>query len=332
MNWLVKKTRVYRLVTLGKIIPQYYKTSKRIARQQRCSTLRVYFDMLQSLVKYGASDYNYEWLEFWGRDDAYKDSFITWRRNFDIMFKFNTPHANQLFLDKVRWNKRFSKYVKRDWIYCKESTSAIIRQFLTEHKTVILKQIDGACGVGISKYESADILAREDLFISLVGGNYILEQLAVNCAEMQQFTPNSLNTIRVITCIDNEGKSHIIASILRIGNGVTHTDNFFTGGIASYVDSETGIVTTDGVNSRGERFVCHPVSNIKFKGFKISKWDEIRKLCLSLSKEVPEARFVGWDVVMTPGGLDILEGNIPPGEELPQLDLKGKYHQVMKML
>ena len=28
---------------------------------------------------------------------------------------------------------------------------------------------------------------------------------------------------------------------------------------------------------------------------------------------------------------DILEGNIPPGEELTELDMKGKYHQVMAM-
>lgn len=35
--------------------------------------------------------------------------------------------------------------------------------------------------------------------------------------------------------------------------------------------------------------------------------------------------------VMTVHGFDILEGNIPPAEELTELNLKGKYHQVMTM-
>ena len=52
---------------------------------------------------------------------------------------------------------------------------------------------------------------------------------------------------------------------------------------------------------------------------------------MSLALEEPKARFVGWDVVMTDHGFDILEGNIPPAEELTELNLKGKYHQVMDM-
>ena len=60
-------------------------------------------------------------------------------------------------------------------------------------------------------------------------------------------------------------------------------------------------------------------------------WNYAKQLVLDLALEVPEARFVGWDVVLTEKGFDILEGNIPPGEELTELDMKGKYHQVMAM-
>lgn len=146
MNALTKKLRLYRVWTVCKIIPSYFKKSKKIAREYKLSTFPIYWDMMKSLYKYGASDENYEQYHFWEHNDKYKDSFITWRRNMAIMYKFNTPEAKELFLDKVQWNKRFAKYVKRDWLYCKESSLDTITDFLHGHADVVLKRIDGACG------------------------------------------------------------------------------------------------------------------------------------------------------------------------------------------
>lgn len=331
MNPLIKRLRLYRISTVCKIIPQYFKKSRKIAREYNLSMLPIYWDMLRCLVKFGASDENYEQYHFWEHDDVYKNSFITWRRNMSIMYKFCTSESKELFLDKVMWNKRFAKYVKRDWIYCKESSILTIKRFLDEHTDVIVKKIDGACGVGINKYKSSEILTNNDFLTKLGGAEIIIEEVAVNAEPIRQFSPSSLNTLRFVTCIDRSGMPHIIATAFRMGNGKSHTDNIVTGGIACYVDSETGIVITDGLNVEGKFFPEHPFSKIRFKGFQIPKWKEAKELVLGLAMEVPEARFVGWDVVLTEKGFDILEGNIPPGEELTELDMKGKYQQVMAM-
>lgn len=49
-------------------------------------------------------------------------------------------------------------------------------------------------------------------------------------------------------------------------------------------------------------------------------------MCFS-GKEVayyePDARYVGWDLAITPNGVELLEGNIPPGKTLL------KSHQVV---
>lgn len=331
MNSLVKKLRLYRVVTILKIIPQYYNKSKKIAREYNLHSLPIYWDMMRCLIKYGASDVNYEQYHFWEHDDEYKNSFITWRRNMAIMYKFCTPASKELFLNKVVWNKRFAKYVKRDWIYCKGSSLETILDFLHKYDDVIVKSIDGACGVGIDKYKAEDILKNNDLLTSLVGGNVILEEVVVNAEAIRQFSPLSLNTFRFVTCVDKGGVPHIIATAFRMGNGRSHTDNICTGGIACYVDSETGVVVTDGLNVQGKFFSEHPYSKITFKGFQIPNWDEARKLVFDLAMEVPEARFVGWDVVLTEHGFDVLEGNIPPDEALTELDMKGKWQKVMSM-
>lgn len=331
MNSLMKRLRLYRVVTVCKIIPQYYRKSKKIGMEYGLKTFPIYIDMLKSLVKFGASDENYEQYHFWEHDEKYRDSFITWRRNVNIMYKFCTPESKELFLNKVVWNKRFARYVKRDWLYCKEADIEAVKNFLHKHSDVILKRIDGACGVGIERHQASEILADNDLLTSLGGANIILEEVAVNAEAIRQFSPSSLNTFRFVTCLDHSGVPHIIATAFRMGNGKSHTDNIVTGGIACYINPETGIVVTDGMNVEGKFFDKHPFSNLSFKGFQIPQWDEAKKLVAELAMEVPDARFVGWDVVLTENGFDILEGNIPPGEELTELDMNGKYHQVMAM-
>lgn len=169
MNQLVKKLRLYRIITVCKIPLQYFKKSKKIAQEYNLSTLRIFWDMMRGLIKFGASDENYEQYHFWEHGDDYKNSFITWRRNMAIMYRFCSPESKELFLNKVEWNKRFAKYVKRDWIYCKDSSLETIKKFLQSHSDIIVKRIDGACGVGIDKYKSSEVLSDEH-FLTKLGG------------------------------------------------------------------------------------------------------------------------------------------------------------------
>ena len=162
-------------------------------------------------------------------------------------------------------------------------------------------------------------------------GKYIIENEAVNIDDVKKISPKSLNTIRVVTSVDSKGNVNIVTTALRVGNGHSYTDNICTGGIACGIDMQTGIVVTDGMDHEGNKIVMHPVSKIPFKGIQIPLWEDVLQVVFSLAKEFTEARFVGWDIVLTTNGIDVLEGNIPPDEGLCQIDLAGRYHQVMLM-
>ena len=331
MNRITKQLKLYRFVTMAKLLPRFWRKSEQIASANGVATHTVFTDMLKCLVKYGASEENYEQFHFYGSDEEYRDAFITWRRNMAIMYKFNTAEAKELFLNKVKWNKRFAKYVKRDWIYSAESSKEQIVAFLHAHSTVIVKAIEGACGVGIDKYDSKDILDDKNLLKRICNGKYVIENEAVNIDSIKKMSPKSLNTIRVVTCVDNKGNVNIVTTALRVGNGMTFTDNTHSGGLAAMIDENTGIIVTDGIDFKGGHYIFHPVRKMRFRGFQIPYWEEFMSLVKNLALEVPEARFVGWDVVLTMNGIDVLEGNIPPGEDLTQADQIGRYHQVMLM-
>lgn len=328
---IAKRLKLYRFVTIAKLIPRFWQKSKQIAKINNQGTITVFTDMIKCFIKYGASSENYEQFHYWGQDESYKNSFITWRRNMAIMYKFNTKEAKELFLDKVKWNKCFAKYVKRDWIYTKESSEKQIISFLNIHKTVVVKVIDGACGVGIAKYNSQDILSNRCLLKQIKEGDFVIEEEAVNVFEINKFYPMSLNTLRIVTCIDKKGCVNVISTALRVGNGSTFTDNTHSGGLAAMIDAKTGIVMTDGSDFKGISYIHHPITKVKFKGYQIPNWEECISLIKNLALEVADARFVGWDVVLTTKGIDILEGNIPPGEDLTQVDQIGRYQKIMDM-
>lgn len=135
----------------------------------------------------------------------------------------------------------------------------------------------------------------------------------------------------MVTFTDKEGKVHIVNVLLRVGRGESITDNAHVGGIACVVDLQTGRLKGAGRTFRDEIFECHPTTGIEFNNFQVPQFKQCIAFVKDLASEVPAARLVGWDVVITPNGLEVLEANIPPGEDLTELDLHGKYQQIVKL-
>jgi hypothetical protein len=74
----------------------------------------------------------------------------------------------------------------------------------------------------------------------------------------------------------------------------------------------------------------HPYSKIKFDGYEIPRFKECVELIRELAFEEPEARYVGWDLAITPKGIELLEGNIPPGEDITQIATgHGMWYQML---
>ncbi len=61
------------------------------------------------------------------------------------------------------------------------------------------------------------------------------------------------------------------------------------------------------------------MTGIKFEGFKLPYTEEIKALVKKAALVLPDFRYVGWDVCITPDGPLIVEGNDYPGYDFPQL-------------
>jgi hypothetical protein len=249
----------------------------------------------------------------------------------------STPRVYNLLLDKSAFNRRYSKYVKRSYITTLDHSWSDLTDFLSVNSKTIAKPLDSSCGRGVFLLDKSksDYQSKVDNLRNLFDEkcSYILEEAICNCDEIRRIAPSSLNTVRIVTVIDKNKELHIIAAMLRVGDGVSVIDNYCSGGMVCAIDFPSGRLKGMARNQKCETYEAHPYSNIKFDGYEVPYFRE----CIDLIKEIafvePEAKYVGWDLAITPNGIDLLEGNIPPDEEITQIATGcGMWYQLLSWM
>lgn len=187
-----------------------------------------------------------------------------------------------LFQEKERFLGAFQKYIHRKWIYAPKSSFEEFVQLVSNYDCII-KPNKGSLGNGISKLYKNSTNHYRELFESCVNNEMIVEECIYSCDELGAFHPQSLNTIRVYT-ISNKEKAEVFGSFFRMGVGNSIIDNAHAGGVYAHINVREGIIESDGMDVNGNKFVCHPDSGLKLRGFKIPQWKTIVEVCCEAAK------------------------------------------------
>ena len=251
-------------------------------------------------------------FEYWKLNEAQRDEFISCSEMQCIYRKMVQPEVKTVFWNKILFLNKFPGFAQRKWIEVQKSTYEEFANMLYA-SDCIAKPIEGWRGQGIQKItqvaSGADV---RDLYDKCVKNNILLEERIRACKEIEEFHPQSLNTIRVVT-ISNPNKCVVFGAILRMGTGESIIDNTHNGGVFASIDVNTGIIETDGLDSSGNHYAIHPDTKKTIMGFKIPYWDKVVETCTKASKVLPKLIFAGWDVVVKEGGeIALIEGNHGP--------------------
>ncbi len=120
----------------------------------------------------------------------------------------------------------------------------------------------------------------------------------------------SVNTIRVYSVLDRQGKAHILKAVLRAGVGDSVVDNFHSGGVIYPVNVEYGFIESYGERRSEKNGVfIHPGTDIVMLGFVIPHWELMKNTVAKMAESLPQVRYIGWDMVITPDGVDLIEAN-----------------------
>ena len=282
------------------------------------SLLHVLFDYFKASVFYGFTIWDY--LEV---SDGFKLSkyerkrFLTYKRMQKILSKVNNDcYYNDILLNKQKTLKYFSEYIKRKWIYPKESTEIEFISFVKNHPVLIVKPIDGMCGEGIFRKDYtnvSDYLIASD-YKEYVEKNLLVEECIAAHNDLN-LNNKSLNTFRIFTMIDSSGEPHVLKAKFRAGVGDSVVDAA-DGSIHYPISIKYGIIEGPGVTLEGlqkdELYYMHSGSEKILVGLKIPYWEEVKLMLIDAAKKIPQVRLVGWDVAITNNGPEIIEANHNP--------------------
>ena len=250
-------------------------------------------------------------FEFWRMNEKQRSDFISDREMMCIYRKTVTKDVFHKLKNKVSTLQLFSKYVHRNYIYVPNTPFDTFKNFVNSNDC-IAKPLLGMKGNGVFKIEKNKNVNLGELYSYCFKNNMLVEECVQSCKEIEEFHPQSLNTIRVVT-VSNKGKCELLGAMLRMGIKNKVVDNSSAGGVVAPININTGEIVTSGIDKEGNRYEKHPDSGKMIKGFVIPYWDSIVKLCKVLPTSLPDLVFAGWDIAVLPNGeLELIEANVAP--------------------
>lgn len=318
------------LAIIKKAISEFKTYSKQVSENYGGSPLYWKLDMTWCLMKYGARPMDFARFDYYKKNRFERNKYLTFGRYKSLLKKLFKGGADSIFANKAEEYKLFSNHIKRPWLSVnKNSDESEIRAFIDNNSPVIAKPNHGEQGHGVILLKTGDSL--HSLKTALGNDDYILEGLVENCEELKQLNPSSLNTLRVVTLIDSKAVPHVLGAWLRVGAPGKIIDNWGGGGVGYNVDVETGIIDRMGKDKQNKPYIFHPGSNVNMLGFRIPHFSEIKKKVCEMALVMPEARYVGWDIAITPDGIDLIEMNCPPGHDMMQSFETPVYPSILKL-
>ncbi len=190
------------------------------------------------------------------------------------------------------------------------------------------KEVNGESGKGAFclKVQNGRLYDRdEEISLDVLrkrfgGATFIIQEKLQNHPDIDAVYNKSLNTIKLITILNDDGTVDFFDSVMRFGAGGNFVDNASRGGVFVGIE-EDGTLQEVGYHEPGikKNLVVpgvHPDTGVKFGGMKIPYWDELLATAKRFHKFFYGIPSIGWDVAITPQGFVFTETGedweIPP--------------------
>ncbi len=139
---------------------------------------------------------------------------------------------------------------------------------------------------------------------------------------ISDLTSGALPTVRVLTCLNENGEAAVMAAVFRMSIGRNRTvDNIHAGGLACGVSLDHGLLgpaSNLGMDARLGWLDRHPDTNAPIAGRTLPLWEEVKALAVRAHAAFNDRAIVGWDIAILPDGPAVVEGNGSPDMDLMQ--------------
>lgn len=294
-------------------VAMFRKFLKHIENVKGKSKKSTILDIITCSLKYNISLLEYFQFHFYKIPPEKRQEFAGTGFMYEYQLKMNPRSSRQVLENKLNFLKLYNNYIHRDFASLKElEKDRAVTNRILENKSgkIVLKSSFGQCGIGIEVLNCKKFTPEGLINRLKETGNDLVEEFVSQHKEFMRLSPSGLNTIRIITQLDQNNKVDILAARLRITIN-SSVDNLAAGNIASPINIETGLVDGPAVYSdiTREAEIFHPVTKVAIIDFKIPFWQQTIKMVKSAALLFQENRSIGWDVAITNEGPELIEGN-----------------------
>lgn len=305
-NKLQYRLRVVRNASLKKFF-DVVNESARLSGQSKSETMR---DILHCMKKFSAGYHDYLIFQWWDCTDEQRDTYLTRFRSKRLIEQINDQSLSHCFDNKNEFNEIFKDYIGRTFLDLKDATKEDVIEYFNTHEKIFAKPRDLSCGDGCEKLFTKDFPDGEAFYDYITKKQFgTIEDVIENHPDLAKVYNGSADTMRMITIIDDWGEPHLVYSVQKFGINGRVVDNF---GVHGPVDLETGeflFPAHSGDTKADGLYTHHPNSGEKLVGFHTPLFKEAKEMVLKAAMVIPQMRYVGWDVAITPTGPAIIEGN-----------------------
>lgn len=185
--------------------------------------------------------------------------------------------------------------------------------------TEVVRYADGAFvmpeGARLTRVQLLDHVAARSKEDALLVQPYIVAH-----PDLAGLGEQSLPPLRVITCLDPDGKPVVTHGMLRVlcklePNWSTDVE------LGAPVELATGILgemSGDKPEMAFDRYADHPITGVRVKGLMVPHWQAVQAIAIAAHELCPDRLFIGWDIAVTVDGAVMLEGNAYADVDFPQ--------------
>jgi hypothetical protein len=314
--------------------PRFRKFLKYAKQQTGWSGFRLFMDSVKCVYRYNIGWIDYFIFRFFEKDASERDKWVGTGYKYESDLLMNPKSTRHLLENKIHFYEAYGPFVLHETCTIddfRQDNSKAQKVLSNTTGKIVVKDALGQCGWDVEILNARDY-DRDSLIRYMKSKGFNLaEEYIIQHPDIARLSNSGVNTLRIISQLNKDNDVEILGARLRISVN-NHVDNLASGNIAAPVDLKTGKVNGLGIYSdiTKSSVTEHPVSGITLAGFQVPMWDACLNMVKKAALHRPENRSIGWDVVLTDKGPELLEGNHNWCKILWQLPINQGLKSVLK--
>lgn len=285
------------------------KFMKHHKKEYGISKFKQWILIFKNSIKYNISILEFYHFNFINKTHQEKLKWAGTGTMYEFQLKANPPKEREILDDKRLFAQKYSKFILNKVFPITKLNEKEI-QSLLEHEKLVFKDATGKCGSGVLIKKTKEL--SQESFISFMEKEQfdMVETFIEQHEKINSLSPSAVNTIRIFTKLNDNNEFSLLGCRMRISVDC-EVDNMAAGNLAAPIDEKTGIINGPGIYSDITKSpeTIHPITQTPIVGFQIPQWKEILSMVKEASLMHPQNKSIGWDVVLTPDGPGLIEGN-----------------------